>query len=48
VLFWLASNFVTNDYLIWTPLAAYLMHSAIILVLLVWHAFKRAKSRGVA
>lgn len=48
VLFWLASNFVTNDYLIWAPLAAYLVHSVIILALVICYAFKRATSKGIA
>jgi hypothetical protein len=48
-LFWLASYFVTNDYLIWAPLAAYLIHSVVIIGLVPWYALKRARSRkGVA
>jgi hypothetical protein len=49
VLFWLASFLVTNDYLIWTPLALYLIHTIIIIVLVVWHAIARIRStRGAA
>jgi hypothetical protein len=41
VLFWLASYLVTNDYLIWTPLALYLIHATIIILLVIWHAIAR-------
>lgn len=40
VLFSLASYFVENDYVIWTPLALYVIHAAIILVLIVIAASK--------
>lgn len=43
-LFWLASNYVTNDYLIWTPLALYLLHTVVIIVLVVWQAIARVRS----
>ena len=35
VLFSLASYFVENDYVIWAPLALYVMHCALLLVLIV-------------
>lgn len=41
VLFYLASYFVENDYVIWTPLALYVLHSALLLVLLVVTIAKR-------
>jgi hypothetical protein len=46
VLFWLASNLVTNDYLIWAPLAVYLLHSAVIIVLVLWYAVTRRRPKG--
>ena len=47
-LFWLASSFVTNDYLIRTPLVLYLLHTIIIIVLVISHAITRNKSKGRA
>lgn len=44
-LFWLASSRVTNDYIIWAPLAAYLLHSAVIAVLVLWHGAGRIRRR---
>lgn len=35
VLFSLASYFVENDYVIWTPLALYVVHAALLIVLIV-------------
>jgi hypothetical protein len=35
LLFILASYFIENDYVIWTPLVLYLLHSALLLVLIV-------------
>jgi hypothetical protein len=46
VLFWLASTHVTNDYLIWAPLAVYLLHSAVIVALVLWHAVDRRRPKG--
>jgi hypothetical protein len=45
-LFWLASGFVTNDYLIWAPLALYLLHTIVIIALIVRHAIARTRSKG--
>jgi hypothetical protein len=45
-LFWLASNLVTNDYLIWAPLALYLLHTIVIIVLVGWYALGRARAKG--
>ena len=49
VLFSLASYFVENDYVIWTPLALYLLHSALLLVLIVVETARRiaGSSRAV-
>jgi len=44
-LFWLASSLVTNDYLIWAPLALYLLHTIIIILLVAWHAIARVRSK---
>jgi hypothetical protein len=41
VLFTLASYFVENDYVIWTPLALYLLHGVLLLALIVRHVVKR-------
>lgn len=46
VLFGLASNLVTNDYLIWAPLAVYLLHSAVIIALVLWYAVTRRRPKG--
>ena len=46
--FWLASNFVTNDYLIWAPLVAYAVQSLVIVALIVRHAFARAREKRAA
>ena len=37
-LFWVASVYVTNDYIIWTPLVAYALH----LLVLIWLVLKVA------
>ena len=49
VLFSLAAYFVENDYVIWTPLALYLLHSALLLVLIVVETARRiaGSSRAV-
>ena len=41
VLFLLTSFFVENDYVIWTPLLLYLVHSALLVVLIVVQTVKR-------
>lgn len=41
VLFSLAAYFVENDYVIWTPLALYLAHSVLLMVLIVVELAKR-------
>ena len=41
VLFSLASYFVENDYVIWTPLALYILHSVLLLVLIFVEIAKR-------
>nr|CAP47602.1 putative integron gene cassette protein [uncultured bacterium] len=41
VLFSLASYFIENDYVIWTPLALYTLHAALLLVLIVVAIAKR-------
>ncbi len=46
VLFSLASYFVENDYVIWTPLALYILHSALLLVLIVVEIAKRIAGRA--
>jgi hypothetical protein len=48
VLFWLASSFVTSDYLIWTPLALFVLHTVVIVVLILRHALARNRSNGRA
>lgn len=45
VCFWLASSFVTNDYIIWAPLAAYLLQAGVIVVSVLWYAIARMRSR---
>ena len=40
ILFGLAANFATSDYVIWTPIAAMMGHIAILLVLIAWKAIK--------
>jgi hypothetical protein len=45
VLFSLAAYFVENDYVIWTPLALYILHSVLLLVLIVVEIAKRITSR---
>lgn len=46
VLFSLASYFVENDYVIWTPLVLYLLHSALLVVLIVVQVVKRIAGNG--
>jgi hypothetical protein len=41
VLFSFTSYFVENDYVIWIPLALYLLHSALLVVLIVVQIAKR-------
>lgn len=48
VLFYLASYFIENDYVIWTPLALYILHSALLLVLIVFEIAKRIAGRARA
>jgi hypothetical protein len=45
VLFYLASYFVENDYVIWTPLALYVLHSALLVVLIIVAIAKRVSGR---
>jgi hypothetical protein len=45
VLFSLASYFVENDYVIWTPLALYTLHSTLLLVLIVVETGRRIAGR---
>ena len=46
VLFLLASYFIENDYVIWTPLALYVLHFALLLVLIVVGIAKRIAGRA--
>ncbi len=46
ILFSLASYFVENDYVIWTPLTLYLLHAALLLVLIVVEIAKKVSRRG--
>ncbi len=46
VLFSLAAYFVENDYVIWTPLVLYLLHSALLVVLIVVQVAKRLAGNG--
>ncbi len=46
VLFSLASYCVENDYVIWTPLALYLLHTALLFVLIVVQIGKRITGSG--
>lgn len=48
VLFYLATYFLENDYVIWTPLALYLFHSVLLLVLIVVELAKRITGRAAA
>lgn len=48
VLFSLASYFVENDYVIWTSLTLYILHSALLLVLIVVEIAKRITGRASA
>jgi len=48
VLFSLASYFVENDYVIWTPMALYVLHSALLVVLIAVAIAKRVSSRDRA
>ncbi len=40
-LFVLAANTVTSDYIIWSPIAAVIIHIIVLLVLIVWHFVRR-------
>lgn len=44
--FGLASYFVKNDYIIWAPLAAYLLHMGVIVISVLWYAVTRMRSRA--
>ena len=46
ILFSLASYFVENDYVIWSPLILYILHSALLLVLIVVEIAKRITGRA--
>lgn len=46
VLFALASYFVTNDYVIWTPIFLYAVHANLILVLIVVGIADRSRGPG--
>ena len=46
VLFSLASYFVENDYVIWTPLALYILHSVLLFALIVVEIAKRILRRA--
>jgi intracellular septation protein A len=46
VLFSLAAYFVENDYVIWTPLALYVLHAVLLLVLIAVEIAKRISGRG--
>lgn len=46
VLFSLASYFVENDYVIWTPLALYVLHAALLVVLIAVGVAGRITGRG--
>jgi hypothetical protein len=48
VLFSLASRFVENDYVIWTPLALYLLHAALLTILVVVRLARRMTGGGDA
>jgi len=43
LLFGLASYFVENDYVIWTPMALYAVHAFLVLVLLILNFARRSK-----
>jgi hypothetical protein len=47
-LFALASYFVENDYVIWTPLVLYLLHSTLLVVLIVVEMARRITGRDRA
>ena len=44
VLFGLAANFVTSDYVIWSPIAAMMAHIAILVGLIVWKSINRGRT----
>jgi hypothetical protein len=46
VLFSLASYFVENDYVIWTPLALYVLHSVFLVVLIAVKTARRLSGRA--
>jgi len=49
ILFSLTSYFVENDYVIWTPLVLYALHSALLVVLIVRQIIRRfAKNENIA
>ncbi len=48
VLFGLAANFLTNDYVIWAPIFLYIMHANLILVLLAVGIANRSRGPGRA
>lgn len=43
VLFGVASYWVENDYVIWTPLALYFLHAGLLVVLIVIYSVKRMR-----
>jgi hypothetical protein len=48
ILFSLASYFVENDYVIWTPLALYTLHAVLLPVLIVVEIARRIAGRAGA
>ncbi len=46
LLFALVSNIFTNDYVIWTPLVAYAVHTLVILVLIMVNIVKLIRGRN--
>ena len=46
ILFSLASYFVENDYVIWTPLILYILHSVLLVVLIAVQIIKRFVRNG--
>ena len=46
LLFGLASYFVENDYVIWTPMVLYLLHSVLLLVLIGVQIVRRVTGSG--
>lgn len=42
-LFVVVSNTVTSDFIIWSPIAAIIIHIIVLLVLIVWHFLRRQR-----